>query len=99
MAHRALPAPARRLVYYYYKTEVREVPLGKDLNAAVAAVRLVQRRTAPDPVEHLLQRISASRATVHQVLDLWFNWWQQEEKPSKGTFDNQRWRIGKIKRL
>ena len=88
-----------RLVYYDYKAEAREIPLGKDLNAAVAAVRLVQRRTAPDPVEQLLQRINAPKATFHQILDLWVNWWQQEEKPSQGTFDNQRWRIGKIKRL
>lgn len=59
--------------YYSYRDPVtkREIGLGADRTAAIQAIRIVQRKRAPDPVQAALAKIEKPRGTVGDHLD-WF---------------------------
>lgn len=89
--------------YYSYRDPVsgREIGLGTDLQAALRAVRLVQRRSAPDAVRELVARIEQPSATVTDHAE----WFLSVHLPARrrrngdplarGTLENYRLMIGK----
>lgn len=59
--------------YYYFRDPEtgREVPLGKDLRAAIQGVKIVLQRRAVDPVQQVVNAIERPKATVGEHFG-WF---------------------------
>lgn len=87
--------------YYYFRDPDtgKEIPLGKDLKAAIQGVKIVQTRRAVDPVLRVVNAIERPKATVQQH----FDWYRTERHAKKQlaatTRDNQGARINKLCRL
>lgn len=89
--------------YYSFRdpTSGKEIAIGKDLKAAISAIRVIQRRQASDPVQSIISKIERPECTVRQH----YSWFMETYLPSRrrkngerlanGTLDNYRLTLGR----
>ncbi len=87
--------------YYYYDDPAsgREIALGTDLKAAIAGIKLVQVRRAPDPVQAVVNAIENPASTVRAHFDWFITHRFAKKKLSAVSRDNEQTRIEKLCRL
>lgn len=91
-------------LYYSYADPVsgREIGLGTDRAAAINAVKLVQRKRAPAPVQSAIARIEQPGQTVQKHLEWFLDTYLPSRRTkiggalSNGTLDNYRLILGRI---
>lgn len=87
--------------YYYFRQSdsQKEIPLGKDLKAAITGVKLALARRATDPVQAVINAIERPSSTVQQHFSWFITERLEKKKLSPTSLENETSRVNKLCRL